>query len=71
MFSIPQNFMKSTSRQYFGIISTPFDINKHAQSNATLRIIRSPPNSIENWKNKSQSKLILSRVVGMWSCGLA
>ena len=39
MFSIPPNFMKSTSIPYFGILSIPIGMKKPAPSNATLRIV--------------------------------
>ena len=48
MFSTPQKLINSTSRPNFGMISTPIDIKKPNQSNATLRIARKPQNLLEN-----------------------
>ena len=46
LVSLPQNFIKSPSRPYFGILAKPIDMKKLAQSNATLRIARIPWNSV-------------------------
>ena len=64
MCSTPQNCHKSTSRPYFGILSTPFDLNKNLPN-------PTPPSELpESLKIKSNFKSkIYTQVNFAGGCG--
>ena len=54
MCAPPQNYHKSTSRPYFGIISIPFHSKKLNSSKTALRIARKPWTKIRKLKKQIQ-----------------